>query len=380
MPKNHYDYIIVGNGLAGLQLALALNQDSFFKEKSIALIDPSPKNVNDKTWSFWEEKSGKWDKIVNKKWTKANIYTSKKQIRLNLNPYTYKSIRGIDFYNLAKAEIQQNKNFTFLIETVTDVSETKTPIVTTETNSYTANHVFDSRLTKDYDLNDKSYTNIIQHFKGWVINTENNVFDDTTLTMMDYRLKDGNQTTFMYVLPTAKNKALIEFTYFTENLVEQKTYDKYIKQYISQYLKIRNYNIIETEAGQIPMTTFPFDSYNTRSVTKIGTAGGWVKPSTGYSFKNTEHKVSLIISNLKNNKIPSSGLHKSKYKFYDKIFLKVLKDENYKGEWIFKQYYSKNNPTTMFKFLDETSTFKEDLKIMWSLFSFSFIKAFFKTL
>ncbi|WP_289045646.1 lycopene cyclase family protein [uncultured Olleya sp.] len=380
MPKNHYDYIIVGNGLAGLQLALALNQDSFFKEKSIALIDPSPKNVNDKTWSFWEEKSGKWDKIVNKKWTKANIYTSKKQIRLNLNPYTYKSIRGIDFYNLAKAEIQQNKNFTFLIETVTDVSETKTPIVTTETNSYTANHVFDSRLTKDYDLNDKSYTNIIQHFKGWVINTENNVFDDTTLTMMDYRLKDGNQTTFMYVLPTAKNKALIEFTYFTENLVEEKTYDKYIKQYISQYLKIKNYNIIETEAGQIPMTTFPFDSYNTKSVTKIGTAGGWVKPSTGYSFKNTEHKVSLIISNLKNNKIPSSGLHKSKYKFYDKIFLKVLKDENYKGEWIFQQYYSKNNPKTMFKFLDETSTFKEDLKIMWSLFSFSFIKAFFKTL
>ncbi|AXO81673.1 lycopene cyclase [Olleya aquimaris] len=380
MPKNHYDYIIVGNGLAGLQLALALNQDSFFKEKSIALIDPSPKNVNDKTWSFWEEKSGKWEKIVNKKWTKANIYTSKKQIRLNLNPYTYKSIRGIDFYNLAKAEIQQNKNFTFLIETVTDVSETKTPIVTTETNSYTANHVFDSRLTKDYDLNDKSYTNIIQHFKGWVINTENNVFDDTTLTMMDYRLKDDNQTTFMYVLPTAKNKALIEFTYFTENLVEEKTYDKYIKQYISQYLKIKNYNIIETEAGQIPMTTFPFDSYNTRSVTKIGTAGGWVKPSTGYSFKNTEHKVSLIISNLKNNKIPSSGLHKSKYKFYDKIFLKVLKDENYKGEWIFQQYYSKNNPTTMFKFLDETSTFKEDLKIMWSLFSFSFIKAFFKTL
>jgi len=34
----------------------------------------------------------------------------------------------------------------------------------------------------------------------------------------------------------------------------------------------------------------------------------------------------------------------------------------------------------MFKFLDEDSSFFEELKIMQSLFSFSFIKAFFKTL
>ena len=69
-----------------------------------------------------------------------------------------------------------------------------------------------------------------------------------------------------------------------------------------------------------------------------------------------------------------------KFKFYDKIFLKVLHDENEKGEWIFEQFYSKNSIDSMFRFLDEESTFLEDLKIMKSLFSFSFIKALFKTL
>jgi len=39
----HYDYIIVGNGLAGLQLALKMASDSFFDEKLIALIDTSEK-------------------------------------------------------------------------------------------------------------------------------------------------------------------------------------------------------------------------------------------------------------------------------------------------------------------------------------------------
>ena len=53
MSKNHYDYIIIGNGLAGLQLALAFNNDSHFTNKRIALIDPSTKTSNDKTWSFY---------------------------------------------------------------------------------------------------------------------------------------------------------------------------------------------------------------------------------------------------------------------------------------------------------------------------------------
>ena len=44
-----YDYIIIGNGLAGFQLALALSKDSFFNDKQIALIDKSHKTQNDKT-------------------------------------------------------------------------------------------------------------------------------------------------------------------------------------------------------------------------------------------------------------------------------------------------------------------------------------------
>jgi lycopene beta-cyclase len=128
------------------------------------------------------------------------------------------------------------------------------------------------------------------------------------------------------------------------------------------------------------MTNFPFEKFNTNKVTKIGTAGGWVKGSTGYSFKHTEKKVNQIITNIKANKATSYNLFKRKYKFYDKVFLKVLKEENHKGEWIFQQFYSQNSPQTMFRFLDEKSSLFEEVKIMWSLFSWSFIKAFFKTL
>lgn len=378
--KTHFDYIIIGNGLAGLQLALKLASDVFFDTKEIALIDSSEKNSNDKTWSFWETEPSTWNSIAHKSWEHATIHTTKKTIALNLHPYTYKTIRAIDFYNHAKAQLHNHKNIHFILEHVESVDESNTIIVKTYNNSYTATHVFDSRIPSAFEQKKLKYLSINQHFKGWVIKTETPFFDTNTITMMDYRLKDGNQITFTYVLPFSETEALVEFTYFTEHLVNEYVYDDYIKTYIDSFLKIDNYTIIETEKGSIPMTTFPFEKFNTKHITKIGTGGGWVKGSTGYSFKHTEKKTALIVANLKANRIPSNGFFKKKYKFYDMIFLKVLKDENHKGEWIFQQFYDKNSVKTMFRFLDEESTFFEELKIMWSLFSWSFIRAFFKTL
>jgi lycopene beta-cyclase len=376
----HFDYIIIGNGLAGLQLALKMASDSFFDDKSIALIDPSDKNVNDKTWSFWETEPSLWNNLTSKTWSHASVLTSKKTIDLELSPYSYKTIRSIEFYEYSKAILNEYKHFKFIKEQVEAVSEKDNIKVKTNLNEYTAFHIYDSRIPENFYNTSQNYISITQHFKGWVIKTKNAHFNPESLIMMDYRLKDGNQTTFTYVLPFSKTEALIEFTYFTSEIVNEATYDSFIKTYIKDYLKIDDYSIVETEMGQIPMTNFPFEKYNTENITKIGTGGGWVKGSSGYSFKHTEKKAAKIIENLKENKLPSKGLFKNKYKFYDKVFLKVLKDNNDKGEWIFQQFYDKNTIQTMFRFLDEESSFLEELKIMWSLFSWSFIKAFFKTL
>ena len=380
ISRSHFDYIIIGNGLAGLQLALKLVSDSHFETTKIGLIDPSKKDRNDKTWSFWETGPSQWDTIIDKSWEQAKVLTSQKSIALDLNPYRYKTIRSIDFYNHAKTLLQKKESIQFITERVVSVKEEDNVIVATEQNSYTASHVFDSRLPDRYAMDSNKSISIIQHFKGWIIETDNEVFDDQNITMMDYRLKDGNQTTFTYVLPFSKTRALVEFTYFTKTTVDETVYDTFIKTYIKDYLNIGRYKVIETEMGQIPMTNYDFSKHNTSKVTKIGTGGGWVKASTGYSFKHTEKKVTKIIENLKGNKTPSWNLFKTKYKFYDKVFLKVLEEDNHKGEWMFQQFYGKNTTQTMFRFLDEESTFSEELSIMTSLFSWSFIKAFFKTL
>ncbi|MFD2726192.1 lycopene cyclase family protein [Hyunsoonleella rubra] len=377
--NTHFDYVIIGSGLAGLQLALKMASDSFFDDKTIALIDASKKNSNDKTWSFWETEPSQWNHILHQSWKQAKVITSKNEMEMNLSPYAYKTIRAIDFYKYAKSTLENHQNFQFLVDEVVYTHEDSKVIVKTKKRSYTAEHVFDSRIPVEFYNNNKSL-NINQHFKGIVIKTEREVFDAKSFTMMDYRLKDGEQTSFTYVLPFSKHEALVEFTYFTEHIVETSVYDGFLQTYIKKYLKIDDYKIIESEQGNIPMSTFPFDKFNTEKITKIGTGGGWVKPSTGYSFKHTEKKVAKVLDNIKANKRPSDSLFSKKYRFFDTVFLKVLKEENHKGEWIFNQFYSRNRPASMFRFLDEESSVKEELKIMVSLFSWSFVKAFFKTL
>ena len=378
--ETHFDYIIIGNGLSGLQLALGLSKDSFFDAHSIALIDPYAKTTNDKTWSFWEPGKGTWDHLVEKTWESAVFKSNYVSLSLSLQPYKYKTIKSLNFYNWAKDQLAAHKNIQFILDSVTSVEEYDTLRIIGDSSSYTATHVFDSRIPSDFFSKTSKHTLIHQHFKGWVIESEMPAFEPESFTMMDYRFKYKDSTSFMYVLPISSTKALVEFTFFTPYMVDNYIYDEVLASYVQNELKLENYQILETEIGNIPMTDFPFWKYHTKNSTKIGTAGGWVKGSTGYSFKHTEKNVAKLISNIKNGKAPSSGLIKSKFKFYDKIFLDVLKTENQKGPWIFERFYSKNSIQTMFRFLDEDTHFSEDLKIMKSLFSLAFIRSFFKVL
>ena len=52
-----YDYIICGGGISGLLLALKFSNDSYYKDKSILILDPDfPKKSNDRTLCFWDKK------------------------------------------------------------------------------------------------------------------------------------------------------------------------------------------------------------------------------------------------------------------------------------------------------------------------------------
>ena len=195
---------------------------------------------------------------------------------------------------------------------------------------------------------------------------------------MDYRLKYQNTTSFIYVLPVTARKALVEYTFFSPELVDEDVYEENITNYIEKILQIEQYEILEKEAGNIPMTTYPFEEQNSEYLTKIGTAGGWVKASTGYSFKNTERIILKVLENIKSGRIPGDNLINKRFRKFDAIFLDVLQKRNDLGEELFYKFYAQNDISKTFEFLDEQTWMNQNLKIMFSLYHPEFLKAFFR--
>lgn len=376
-----YDFAIIGAGAAGLHLALAMQDDDFFRDKSILILEKESKDTNDRTWSFWETGKGKWDKLIAHEWRGGKMYTPNKEITLDLGPYRYKMLRSLDFYSYAKEKIEAAHNFHWKKEEVKNVSEIENAVIISgEEANYQASQVFDSRISPDFFKQQDNYTRIQQHFKGWFIKTEENVFDPEVFTIMDFRLTYKGTTSFSYVLPSSPKKALVEFTFFSPTLVEGSVYDEMLQMYLGTILRPGKYEIEETEYGVIPMSDYPFHKANTRQITKIGTAGSWVKPSSGYSFKNAERFSQHLIHNIKKGKTPAKGIPSRKFRYYDTLFLHILNNKNELGPELFCSMYENNTACQIFRFLDEETSLREDLNIISGFDSSPFLKAMVKTI
>ena len=374
-----YDYIILGAGASGLMLAYRMASDLFFDNKSILILDKDTDKGNDRTWSYWEEGLGEWDDIIGKTWN--CVFFSDKSFSeiINISPYCYKMIRSETFYKKMWNKINTKSNVEFINTSVLNYKIVDNKVlVTTTLKSFSANKVFNSLPNTSYLKQDK-YPVLQQHFIGWFIKTKVDTFDDTTATFMDFSVPQKGNTRFMYVLPMDKQTALFEYTLFSKDLLEVSEYEDAIKYYLKEN-GINDYEIIETEKGSIPMTSYNFTELNTSNIFNIGTAGGWTKASTGYTFRSTTKKTKDIIKLLKSGKDISKYKSKSKFWFYDLLFLDVLANHNESGSVLFSSLFKKTNVKTIFRFLDEESNLWEDFKIITSVPSKNFISALFKRL
>ncbi len=374
-----YDYIIIGAGAAGLLLADTLGKDEFFASKSILVLDKDDKSKNDRTWCFWERDNGTFDDLVHKTWD--NIYVGGQQLQksTSIAPYTYKMLRGIDFYNHYLPKVKAYPNITWAHEEVTDIQEQKNEVlVTTPSRKYSGQTVFSSLYNASIPLKQKEFPVLQQHFVGWQIKTEQSVFKKEEATFMDFSVPQKGNTRFMYVLPLSDTEALVEYTLFSEHLLEKAEYEEAIKTYIKEKYNDTEYTIEEIEHGSIPMTCYPFHQNNTNRVFHIGIAGGWAKPSTGYTFYNTSQEVPKLVSHLKDGKPLSEFHQKIRFLFYDMLLLDILYKSNHLGHEIFESMFKRRKASLILKFLENETNLWEELKIVTAPKPMPFIRALLK--
>lgn len=395
MQTEKFDVVIAGAGLAGLTLAMEMAARPFFRHYNILLIDREEKIKNDRTWCFWAKDEEHIPPVIHKSWNNCRFFSHSAEIPMRIAPYRYHMVRGIDFYRHAHERISQHPGNQRLIAPITSI-EASTGIVHTTRGSFQGNYVFNSAITSRPLLppadarfpepplsrisdapKDPHYTWMLQHFKGWVIETPEPVFDADTATFMDYRIDQKGETRFMYVLPLTTHRALVEFTVFSSALCPAEEYDVEIRNYLYKHLNIKHFSIEETEFGVIPMTDFPAKPIAEGHVISIGTVGGFVKPSSGYAFKRTQRKMKAFVDAWEKTGTLAPEIFSSQtgFKMLDSIMLRVLRDQLVPGDVLFSQLFRKLDAPHVFRFLDEDATFAETVRLVMAPPTLPFLKA-----
>jgi lycopene beta-cyclase len=366
------DFILVGGGMAGLSLAYYLSTDQRFRGKSILLIEPEEKRANDRTWAFWQRESSAFDSILFRTWSSVRVFSSENiAFSLDMEDYTYKLLRGIDFYQFVQKELAQNPHFQLIIDKSVRIEDTgdAVEVTTKEKGIFTGSYVFDSSFPLEANYPYRHY--LKQHFKGYVVDMERPVFDTKEPEMMNFAVEqlDG-ECTFIYILPFTETTALVELTLFSPDLLTDERYIRVLEEYLTTRFSGLKYQIKEEEWGVIPMSDVPTKEQVTPRTFRIGTSGGYTHPATGYTFAFTQKRLQRLVENIAQANGAAFTLPtlftQRKHTYYSAVLLNVLDNKRYPSPDIFVGLFQKNRPSLVFKFLAAETTFWEEIKIMWS--------------
>jgi lycopene beta-cyclase len=363
MPTHIYDVAIIGAGASGLQLLYELTKVD--PEQKVLLLDSGDRST--KSWCFWEDKSSScFPFLVEKSWHSMTYRTSSgKTLKSKINPLQYNYISSDRFFDYFFNDfIPANPNITTVKSWVREILEGGDlhSIVCEDNSSYYAKRVADSRPQKSEDP-----SLIFQHFGGKFIEFEEPILDESSMTLMDFSLpvSTPDMAVFHYILPFSPTKALIETTVFTQLAYDKEAYESIWQNYVTTHYGSQKYKILSIEAGTIPMGG-KTEIKNGRVFT-IGAAGGNMKASTGYAFTRM-HQDAINRAQNRSINLPS------RFRFYDKMLLKIMQNEMNKIPEVMDRLFSRVQTPKILRFLDDKSSIVNDISLLSRLDIPLFIK------
>ncbi len=362
-----YDFIVLGAGAAGRSFVYQLLQSSL-SDRRILLVDREQKQANDRTWCFWETEPGPFEEIVCHRWPNLWFYQGDFATKMDIGPFTYKMVQGEDYYAFTDAAFADHSNVECLYGKVDSVASDESKVVVeVDGQFYEAEWCMNSLPSGQIDKAKVNYLD--QHFRGWFIETEEEVFQPDEGVLMDFRTPQEDEFRFLYVLPDTPRTALVEVAIFSNNHLTNKGYDDIIEEYMNvHWPQAAPYRITRTENGNIPMTDHAFPRHDGRLV-YLGMAGGDTRASTGYTFLYIHRRVASIIESLEKHGHPLSSdtWRHWRHQQYDRIMLHVLCRQSVPGDELFRRMFEHNPPQRLLRFLNAESLFLEEAALMKSL-------------
>ena len=347
--KQKFDIGIIGAGLSGLTLGNSLLSK---KIKNFILIEKNSHLKNDKTYSFWSgpglfDIKKSFSVKPKKEWSQIEIKVKNKSYKIDLGSYRYacyssESILDELYKKITKEGIKVERG-----QSINHVKKNQDGWeIKLKNKKILLKNVIDSRPNKIFD--DK-YPSLKQVFVGSEIISNQNIFDENVVTLMDFSESNKN-VIFTYILPFSKNKALIETTFFSSEI----NFKQVERIHNLTLKKFDIKEITRTEQAVLPMSPY-IDRKMEEQYFRIGNFGGASRPASGYAFT----RIALWADQIKTKKEFCYDMihHKENYltNWLDKIFLSVLRSNPKKAPEIFKVFFTKVPISSVIRFLSDQS-------------------------
>ena len=348
--KNKISITLLGSGCASLSLAARSNECDTHQ---FTIIEPKNHLVEDHTWGFWA--MPRLSHVVNKtrmSWNNWRIISTDQTIELSSQEHPYCAIGRHEWLNHCRAQAIDSG-----------------VVFSTESNVLDARQILDSRpptVTKN---------SMLQHFLGYEVTSNKDVFDPSTAILMDFRCDQSHGMHFIYLLPFTSRCALVESTVFSAKLVPKIFYKKAITQYLIKNLGCTNYIVNRIEQGVIPLAEL---QQRDPKLTGIGANGGAIRPSSGYAFTFIQKQIDqILLAARPNQPLFVNRPHSNFELFMDRIFLTVIRCYPASAPKIFISLARSLTGSEFARFLSGETTMSIWFKVILAMPKLPFLRALF---
>lgn len=376
MKHESADIVALGGGMASLSLVTALLLRGY-RGKIIILEQLVAPNV-DKTWCFWGKGSVPryLQPLIRQQWSRWSVSHNGREVaQSSINGRNdYCCIQAEDFYRFALSLVEQADNVVFIgDQSIIDAQEQAGRVkVRSHDYDIVAQHCLDTRYQSD-----SSEQGLYQCFAGLWLEADQALFDPSKVELMHNLECHDGVLQFDYVLPLSSHQALFERTFFSPQplLVEDLRRDT--EQAITSRYGNIDVNIQRSEQGILPMiaSVSPVD---TDCWHYAGMAGGHMRSATGYAFVSVQRWAQVVAVAMMNNKPwPNYQPIKNRYRWMDKIFLRVLAEQMDIAPALFLRLLEKTDSDQFTRFMTERASYRDLLAIIKAMPKRPFLNALF---
>jgi lycopene beta-cyclase len=382
-----WDIVIAGGGLSGLAMAIELAQPRFGHLK-ILLVEARASYQRDRTWSFWAQGEHAHTHLERARWSHWRVALQGQQA-LCSGAHTYRSIDADAFYADALTKIRRAPHIHMrmgvtVAQLVPDARTGPCRVVLGDGSCHATGLVLDARPAVAKQTHGPA---LAQHFVGWEIDTDVDVFTPDRLDLMDFMpAPDGLH--FFYVLPYSQRRALVEATWVSAPHLHH-DYAAQLERYLASRFGDVAHRRVYTEQGSLSLDAVVGPQAR-GPVVRIGRAAGTLRPSTGFAFRETVADCARLARQIEQCHFPlqddaaRAPLHgfrrRALDRFMDAWFMRVLAADWLAAPQIFMALFMHTPADRLVRFLSGQATWLDRAAVAASLPKWRFLIGLWRSL